>query len=90
MGVSNYLDVFEKKTNQMFRGFGFIQAYIDELLIITKDDWSNNLDKLELTLQKLKENGLTCNIEKELFRKAGMEYLGFWVTRNGIRPVNKK
>ena len=24
------------------------------------------------------------------FRQTKMEYLGFWVTRNGIRPIKKK
>ena len=43
------------------------EAYIDDLLIITKVDWSNNLEKSELTLQKLKDNGLKCNIEKSFF-----------------------
>ena len=47
------------------------------------------MEKLELTLQKLKENGLKCNIKKSLFGKTDMEYLGFWVTWNGIRPINK-
>ena len=45
---------------------------------------------MEQTLQKLKENGLRCNIEKLSFGQTEMEYLGFWVTRKGIRPINKK
>ena len=46
MRVSNPLDIFQEKTNKMFHGFEFIRAYIDDLLIITKGDWSNNLQKL--------------------------------------------
>ena len=46
MGVRNSLDIFQEKMNEMFRGFEFIRAYIDDLLIITKGDWSDNLDKL--------------------------------------------
>ena len=42
MGVSNSPDIFQEKMNKMFRGFEFIRAYIDDLLIITKDDWSNH------------------------------------------------
>ena len=90
MGVSNSLDIIQEKMNEMFRGLELIQAYIDDLLIIMKGDWSDHLDKLELTLQKLKENGLKCNIEKSSFRQTKMEYLGFWVNSTGIRPINKK
>ena len=40
------------------------ETYIDDLLIIIKGYWSNHLEELELTLQKLKDNGIECNIEK--------------------------
>ena len=43
MGVSNSPDIFQEKMNEMFRGFEFIQAYINDLLIITKGDWSDHL-----------------------------------------------
>ena len=76
--------------NEMFCGFEFIQAYIDDLLIITKFDWSDHLEKLEQKLQKIKDNGLKYNREKSFFGKTEMEYLGFWVTRTGILPINKK
>ena len=54
MGVSNSLDIFRDKINGMFRGFEFIRAYIDDLLIINKGDWSDHLEKIELTQKKLK------------------------------------
>ena len=63
--------------------------HIDDLLIITKFDWSDQLNKLEQVLQKHKYNGPKYNIEKSFFGKTQMEYLGFWVTRSGIRPVKK-
>ena len=77
MIVSNSLDIFQEKMNEIFRGFEFIQAYIDDLLIVTNGDWSDHLEKLELTLQTLKDNGLKCNIEKSFFGQTEMEYLGF-------------
>ena len=58
MGVRKSPDIFQKKINNIFRGFEFIRAYIDDLLIITKDDWYNHLENLELTLKKLKDNRL--------------------------------
>ena len=90
MGICNFPDIFQEKTNNFFRGFEFIRAYIDDLLIITKGDWSDHWYKMELLLQKVKHNRLKCNIEKSFFGQTQMEYMGFWVTRNGSRPVNKK
>ena len=90
MGVSNSPDIFQEKMNEIFRDFEFIRAYIDDLLIITKGDWSDHSEKLEQTLQKLKDNGIKFNIEKSSFGQTEMESLGFWVTRIEIRPINKK
>ena len=36
MGVSNSPGIFYEQMKKMFCGFEFIQAYIDDLLIITK------------------------------------------------------
>ena len=50
MGVINSLDIFQDKMNEMFNGFEFIQAYIYDLMIIAKDDWSNHLDQSSLAI----------------------------------------
>ena len=55
MGVANSPDIFHQKMNDLFHGFYFIHAYIDDILILTKVDWTYNIQKLELTLDKLKE-----------------------------------
>ena len=89
MGVYSSPDIFQVKMNELFHVFEFIRAYINDLLIINKGDWFDHLEKLKLTIQNNKDNRLKCNIEKLLFRQTDMEYMGFWVTRNGILPVNK-
>ena len=53
----------------MFHGFEFIISYIDDPLIITKGDWSNHLNKLELVLKNLKDTNIKCNIGKSFFGK---------------------
>ena len=59
-------------------------------MVTTKGDWDDHLEKLDAVLQRLGEAGLQVNAEKSFFGKAETEYLGFWITRNGIRPVAKK
>ena len=90
MGVAKSPDVFQQKMNDLFHGFEFIRVYIDDLLILTKVDWTDHIQKLELTLNKMKEKVLKCNIEISFFGKTKMEYLGFWVTRDGVKPINRK
>ena len=39
-------------------------------------------------LNKLKGKGFKCNIQKSFFEKTEMKYLGFWVTHDGVKPIN--
>ena len=62
MGVANWPDIFQQEMNDLFHGFEFIYLYIYDLLILTKRYWTYHVQKLELTLNKLKEKGPKCNI----------------------------
>ena len=53
-----------KFLHEMFHGIEFTRAYIDDPLIITKGNWSDHLNKLELVIKKLGVNGLKPNIKK--------------------------
>ena len=76
--------------DDLFHGFEFISAYIDELLILTKGYWTYHLQNLELKRNKLKVKVIKCNIKRSLFGQTEMEWLVFWITHNGVKPVNKK
>ena len=53
--------------NDLLHIFEFIRAYIDYLFILTKGDWTNHIQKLELTIIILKGKVLKSNIEKSFF-----------------------
>ena len=53
MGVAYSPDIFQHKMNDLYYGFEFIRAYIDNLLILTKGDWIDHVQNLELMLNKL-------------------------------------
>ena len=89
MGVANSPDIFQHNMNDLYHGYEFIRAYIEDLLILTKGDWTYHVQKLELTITKLKGKRLKWNIEKSFFRQAEMGYLSFWVTRYGFKPINR-
>ena len=69
MVVCNSPDIFLQKINKLFQGFQFIHAYKDDILILTKGYYTDHVHKLELTLNKLKESGLTYDTEKYFFGK---------------------
>ena len=41
-------------------------------------------------LNNMEGKGIKCNIEKSLFGQTEMGYLGFWVTRDGVKTTNIK
>ena len=88
MGFVNSPHIFQQKMNNLFHGFEFIRAYLYDLLVLTKGDWIDHVQKPELRLNKLKGEGLKCNIERSFFGKTEMEYLGHWVTCDGAKPTN--
>ena len=90
MGVANFPDIFQEKISEIMEGLEFVRAYIDDLMLISKGDWNDHLNKLEQVLQRLAEAGLKVNAKKSFFAHAESEYLGYWITQDGIQPLPKK
>ncbi len=90
MGLCNSPDIFQEKMNELFQGLDFVRAYIDDLLCITKGDLDDHLGKLDGILTRLGEAGLKINDKKSFFASGALEYLGYWITRDGIQPMKDK
>ena len=90
MGLANSPDIFQENMTTLFRDLEYVRAYIDDLLIISKGDWKDHLEKIEKVLQKLTAAGLKVNANKSTFGTTELEYLGFWITREGIAPLKSK
>jgi len=68
----------------------FVRAYINDLLIITNGTYKDHLEKLSSVFTRLQHAGLKVNIKKSFFAQEELEYLGYWITREGIQPVANK
>ena len=90
MGLANSPDIFQEKINDLLGDLEYIRAYIDDCLIITKSTWEDHLDKLNEVLHRLKQAGLKVNATKSFFGRYALEYLGYWITHDGIQPLPKK
>ena len=90
MGLCNSPDIFQEKMGELMAGLDFARAYLDDLLIISRGDFDEHLEQLEQALTRLAEAGLKINASKGSLCRAELKYLGYWITRNGIRPVTKK
>jgi hypothetical protein len=60
------------------------------LLILTTSCFKEDLLKLEMVLARLSTAGMRVNISKSKFFVEQIEYLGHWITRQGIQTIRNK
>ena len=65
-------------------------SYIDNLLVMNKNEFLNHLKALEKVSQKLMEAVLKVNAENSFFICTETDYLGFWVLEDGVRSLLSK
>ncbi len=59
-------------------------------MCITRGSLEDHLDKLEEVLKRLGDAGLKVNAAKSFFWTHEINYLGYMLTRGGIKPQIKK
>jgi transposase InsO family protein len=90
MGLCNSPDIFQEKMSELMFGLEFARAYIDDLLIVSKDSFENHMVHLEEVFTRLASAGLKINATKSHFCCDELEYLGYLISRKGVRPSMKK
>ena len=90
MGLPNAPDVFQAKMDSLFNDLEYVRAYIDDLLILSSSTFEDHLDKLGKVLQHLQDKGLCINTPKSTFATDEIEYLGYTLTCDGIKPQVEK
>ena len=90
MGATPSAFIFQQKMDTLMDGLDDVLAYIDDVLVINKGSFEEHLQRVELVLRRLLKANLTVNLPKSFFALTEIEYLGYLVTRNGIRPIANK
>ncbi len=90
MGFGGSADIFQAQMMDLMASLEYVQAYIDNLLIITRGTLDDHRLKRETVLTRLRDAGLKVNEAKSLFCTHEIEYLGYILTWEGIKPQLKK
>ncbi len=64
----------------------YVRAYINDLLCISRNSLEDHLEKLEEVLRRLRNAGLKVNTDKSTFCALEIEYLGYVLTKDRIKP----
>ena len=90
MGLCNSPDIFQEHMSDLMNDLEFVRAYIDEVAILSTTTWEDHLEKVDTVLTRLEDAGLKVNGLKSFFGRKEFEYLGYILTPNGVKPVEKK
>ena len=85
-GLRNAAQTFQRYIDHALRGLDFCYAYIDDILIASKSNEEHRKHLLTI-FNRLREYGLSINVEKCSFGTSSAEYLGYLVSENGIKPL---
>jgi hypothetical protein len=90
MGIAGSPDIFQRTMLELMESLEYVRAYLDDLFCISKLSLEDHLEKLEEVLRQLCNAGLKVNAAKLTFCAIEIEYLGYVLTRDGIKPQSNK
>jgi hypothetical protein len=90
MGIAGSPDIFQSKMLELMEDLEYVRAYLDDLLCISRSSLEDHLEKVEEVLRRLCNTGPKVNAEKSTFCVLEIEYLGYILTRDGIKPQSNK
>jgi transposase InsO family protein len=90
MGLSNSPDWAQATMEEIFHDMLHeIEVYLDDIAIFS-ETWEDHIAVLNKVLNRLQDNGFTVKPEKCEWAVQETNFLGFWLTPNGLKPWKKK
>jgi Reverse transcriptase (RNA-dependent DNA polymerase) len=83
-------DVFQNVMSKLTQDMEYVKTYLDDLLILSNNSFKDHLLKLQMVLARLSTAGMRVNASKSKSFAEQIEYLGYWITRQDIQPVQSK
>ena len=90
MGICALGNIFQTKVDKLLGDIDGVKKYIDDIPVLGKDTFENNTDKMRIILGRLRAAGLKANSPKCSFGLKEIPYLGYVITREGIKPDPNK
>ncbi|KAK3769860.1 hypothetical protein RRG08_036909 [Elysia crispata] len=88
-GISSSPGIFQAVMDSIFSDVPNVCVYFDNLYITGKDD-TEHLQTLQRVLKVIGDKGLKVNKDKCQFRLEEINFLGYKLNKQGIRPQDKK
>ena len=88
MGISERPDISTEIMTQVLDGLD-VDFYMDDITILS-ETWDEHIDLLQQVLRRLQDAGFTINPMKCEWAIEETDFLGHWMTPDGIKPWKRK
>ncbi|XP_012943035.1 uncharacterized protein K02A2.6-like [Aplysia californica] len=82
-GITSALGYFQEIMDHLTQDLPGVAVYLDDILV-SGNNAAEHLQNLRGLLQRLQDKGLHCPLEKCSFAQPFVEYLGHYLSKNGI------
>eukprot|EP00957_Ditylum_brightwellii_P190514 14501461-Ditylum_brightwellii.AAC.1 len=65
-------------------------VYMDDIIVVGSGLLEDHLKDIAQVLKRMREYGMQINPNKSAWARDQLEYLGFTISRDGIKPHQKK
>jgi hypothetical protein len=65
IGIAGSPDIFQRKMLELIESLEYLQAYLDDLLCISRSSLEDHLEKLEVVLRRLCNAGLKSMLKNQ-------------------------
>lgn len=89
LGLRNAAQTFQCFVDEVLRAFDFVYVYIDDILVASQSE-SEHREHLEQVFRRLSQFGVVINPNKCVFGSKCIDFLGYTVSANGIKPPKRK
>ena len=89
MGMANSAQAFQRLVESVVGDLPGTFCYLDDLLVYSNSP-EEHLKTLDLLFAKLAAAGLTLALKKCIFGVEQVDYLGYTISKDGLKPIKKK
>ena len=90
MGMCDLGDIFQAKVDDLLGDIEGVKTYINDILVLSKDFFTKHIEQMRIIFGRLRAASLKLNAPKCSFGLKEIPYLGYVITREGIKPDPKK
>jgi hypothetical protein len=89
-GIKPATDIFQQRMNALYHDMSNVDTFLDDSMILGYSTFQDHLNTVIEVLKRLLNAGMQVNVDKCKWFQHSVAYLGFIITRSGIKPQPEK